>query len=179
MLLSPSVNPNMPHPRSSSGQSSGNDSNCRLCQMSWSEGMCARLKVLVSSRHSGPAFIAVSTSSMAEKAVPISAAEVSIPSFVIRFNDMRVEIELRNFRPSIIDFGICCRRAKITQPDVAAWRARVTYADRAHGPCFLSALALTRERFWPGALDCHFRMAVSSAASVVACFLSFVFIRVY
>ena len=63
--------------------------------------MCARLKVLVSSRHNGPAFIAVSTSSMAEKAVPISAAEVSIPGFGIRFNDMRLEIERRNCRPSI------------------------------------------------------------------------------
>jgi hypothetical protein len=30
---------------------------------------------------------------MAEKAVPISAAEVSIPGFGIRFNDMLLEIE--------------------------------------------------------------------------------------
>jgi len=69
---------------------------------------------LVSSRHSGPAFIAVSTSSVAEKKVPISAAEVSIPSFPIRFNNMRLEIERRNCGPSIIDFGIVvaerCRR---------------------------------------------------------------------
>ena len=65
--------------------------------------MCARLNVLVSSRHNGPAFIAVSTSSMPEKAVPISAAEVSIPSIGIRFDDMRLEIERRNCRLSIID----------------------------------------------------------------------------
>jgi hypothetical protein len=38
---------------------------------------------------------------MAEKAVPISAAAVSIPGFGIRFNDMRLEIERRNCRPSI------------------------------------------------------------------------------
>ena len=63
--------------------------------------MCARLKVQVSSRHNGPAFIAVSTSSMAEKAVPISAAEVSVPGFGIRFNDMRLEIERWNCCPSI------------------------------------------------------------------------------
>ena len=114
MPISLSVSPNIPHPRTSSGQSSGNESNCRLCQTSRSEGMCARLKVLVSSRHSGPACIAVSTSSTAEKRVPISAAEVSIPSFSIRFNHMRLEIEQRNCRPSIIDFGIVvaerCRR---------------------------------------------------------------------
>src|SRR5262245_41260193 len=101
MPISPPVSPNMPHPRTSSGQSSGHDSNCRLRQMSRSEGMCARLKVLVSSRHNGPAFVAVSTSSIAEKAVPSSAAEVSVPSFPIRFNDMRFEIERRNCRPSI------------------------------------------------------------------------------
>ena len=71
--------------------------------MSRNEGVCARLKVLVSSRHSGPALIAVNTSSMAEKAVPISAAEVSIPSSVIRFTDMRLDIEGCNGRLSIID----------------------------------------------------------------------------
>ena len=75
--------------------------------------MWTRLKVVVSSRHNGPAFIAVSTSSVAEKAVPISVAEVSIPGFAIRFNDMCLEIERRNCRQSIIDFGISCRRAKI------------------------------------------------------------------
>jgi hypothetical protein len=41
-----------------------------------------------SSRHSGPAFNAVSTSSMAEKAVPISAAVVSAPDCAIRFIDV-------------------------------------------------------------------------------------------
>src|SRR4029078_5444013 len=93
-----------PHPRPSSGQSSGNDSNCKLCQMSWSEGICARLKVLVSSRHNGPARLAVLSSSVAEKKVPISAAEVSIPSFPIRFNNMRLEIERRECGARIIDF---------------------------------------------------------------------------
>jgi len=88
MLISPSVSPNIPHPRTSIGQSSGHDSKCRLCQMSSSKGMRARLKVLVSSRHNGPAFIAVSTSSMAEKVVPISTAAVSVPGFGIRFTDI-------------------------------------------------------------------------------------------
>jgi hypothetical protein len=40
---------------------------------------------------------------MAEKAVPISAAKVSALSIGIRFNDMRLEIERRNCRLSIID----------------------------------------------------------------------------
>src|SRR3954470_14082149 len=87
------VRPKMPHPRISSGHSSGNESNCRLCQRSRSEGMCARLKVLVSSRHSGPACIAVNTNSIAEKTVPISAADVSVPGFAIRFNDTRFEVQ--------------------------------------------------------------------------------------
>ncbi len=65
--------------------------------------MRATVKVLISSRHNGPAFIAVSTSSMAEKALPMSAAEVSIPGFRIRFNDMRLEIERWSCRLSIID----------------------------------------------------------------------------
>lgn len=54
--------------------------------------MCARLKVLVSSRHNGPALIAVSTSSMAEKAVPISTVAVSVPGLGIRFNDMTLRL---------------------------------------------------------------------------------------
>jgi len=45
-------------------------------------------------------WIAVSTSSMVEKAVPISVAAVSIPIFAIRFNDMRLEIERRSCCPS-------------------------------------------------------------------------------
>ncbi len=56
--------------------------------MSSSKGMRARFKVLISSRHNGPEFIAVSTSSMAEKAVPISAAAVSVPGFGVRFTDI-------------------------------------------------------------------------------------------
>jgi len=40
---------------------------------------------------------------MAEKALPMSAAEVSIPGFRIRFNDMRLEIERWSCRLSIID----------------------------------------------------------------------------
>jgi len=39
---------------------------------------------------------------MAEKAVPISAAALSIPNFGIRFNGMRLQIERRNCWPSII-----------------------------------------------------------------------------
>src|SRR5438132_13976165 len=71
-------------------------------------GMCAKLRVPVSSRHSGPALIAVSTSSTAQKAVPISAAAVSVPSFAIRSNDMRLEIERRNCRPSITSTRVTC-----------------------------------------------------------------------
>ena len=105
MPISWLVNPNMPHPRSTNSQSNGHESNGRLFQRSRSEGICARLNVLVSSRHSGPAFIAVSTSSMAEKTVPISAAAVSVPSVGIRLNDMRFEIERRNSRLSIVYKG--------------------------------------------------------------------------
>ena len=65
--------------------------------------MCARLKVAASSRQNGPAYIAVSTSSMTEKAVPMSAATVSIPGFGIRFDDMRLELERQTCRPSISD----------------------------------------------------------------------------
>jgi hypothetical protein len=43
----------------------------------------------------------VSISSMAEKAVPISAAQVSIPSFNIRFKDIALEIGRPNCRSSI------------------------------------------------------------------------------
>jgi hypothetical protein len=82
--------------------------------------MLARLKVLVSSRHNGPAFIAVSTSSMAEKAVAISAAQVSIPSFGIRFNDTRLEIERGNCPPSIIDFGYRLSQSENTEAEGAA-----------------------------------------------------------
>jgi hypothetical protein len=56
--------------------------------MSATEAMCARLKVFVSSRHNGPACIAVNTSSMVEKRLPISAATVSVPGFGIRFSDI-------------------------------------------------------------------------------------------
>ena len=100
--------------------------------MSRSEGMCARLKVQVSSRHNGPAFIAVSTSSMAEKTVPISAAEVSIPGFAIRFNDMRLEIERRNCRPSIIDLKQGGRKS------VARMRFDTMRVQRARNRCIAS-----------------------------------------
>ena len=59
---------------------------------SFSEGICAILRVLTSSRHSGPAFIAVSTSSIAENAVPISATAVSTPGFGSCFNDMALRL---------------------------------------------------------------------------------------
>jgi hypothetical protein len=130
----------MLHPRNSSGQSNGHESNCRLCHKSSSEDMCARLNVLVSSRHNGPAFIAVSASSIAEKAVAISAAKVSIPGFAIRFNDTRLEIGRRNRRPSTIDFGISGRRAKNAKTEVAARlipRARYMRGSPPT-PCFVS-----------------------------------------
>jgi hypothetical protein len=57
---------------------------------------------------------------MAEKAVPISAAAVSTPSFAIGFNDMRLEIERRNYCSSIIDFGIAYRRAKIQSLEIVS-----------------------------------------------------------
>ena len=103
MAKSPFVSPNMPHPRTNSGQSSGHESNRRLCQTSRTEGICARFRVAVSSRHKGPELIAVSTSSVAEKAVPISAAAVSVPGFGIRFSDNAVETDRQNFHPSITD----------------------------------------------------------------------------
>ena len=71
--------------------------------MSPNEDICAKLNVVISSRHSGPAFIAASTSSMAEKAVPISAATVSIPRFGIRVSNMRLETERQTRPPSISD----------------------------------------------------------------------------
>ena len=40
---------------------------------------------------------------MTEKAVPMSAATVSIPGFGIRFDDMRLELERQTCRPSISD----------------------------------------------------------------------------
>jgi hypothetical protein len=58
---------------------------------------------LISSRHNGPAFVAVSTSSMVKKTVPISAATVSGPGFSLRFTDINSEIDRRNRPPSISD----------------------------------------------------------------------------
>ena len=87
----PASLPAMPrklHPRSSSGQRGGNDSNGRLFQNSFSEDICARLMVLVSSRHRGPAYIAVRTSKTAENTVPAKATAVSAPSFGNRSRDM-------------------------------------------------------------------------------------------
>ena len=85
--------------------------------------MCARLKVLVSSRHSGPAFIAVSTSSMAEKAVPISAAEVSIPGFAIRFNDIALRLSDRTVARQLIPRAhYICGIAHIIRVSSAHWR---------------------------------------------------------
>src|SRR6516162_9506554 len=52
------VKPRKLYARSSSGQKSGNDSNGRLFHRPLNEGINATLKVLVSSRQSGPAFIA-------------------------------------------------------------------------------------------------------------------------
>jgi len=54
---------------------------------------------------------------MADKAVPISAAEVSIPGFGIRFNGMRLQTERRNYRLSI--------------NSMPALHVRITYTDRA------------------------------------------------
>src|SRR5215472_12433786 len=124
--------------------------------MSRSEGMCDRLKVLASSRHNGPAFIAVTTSSMAEKAVPISAADVSIPSFGIPFNDMRLEIERQNYRPSIIDFGVSRRRAKIQRRRSLRdpFHARITCADCPHRPCFVSHQEALSQRIGSNPAEC-------------------------
>ena len=136
MPMSLPVSPNMPHPRSRSGQSKGIESNCRLRHTSRREGICAKLRVLVSSRHNGPAFSAVSTSSTAEKVVPISVATVSILNFGIRFNGMRLEIERRNCRRSIINFDVCRRRGYtngdccVTQ-STRRLRARLVRTDRA------------------------------------------------
>jgi len=51
-------------------------------------------------KHFPVSWIAVSTSSMVEKAIPISVAAVSIPIFAIRFNNERLKIERRNCCPS-------------------------------------------------------------------------------
>jgi len=82
------IRPSELPPRSSSGQRGGNDSNGRLFQISFSEDICARLRVFTSSRHSGPAFIAVKISRIAENVVPINAATVSAPGLDNRFNNM-------------------------------------------------------------------------------------------
>ena len=61
-------------PRKSNNQKGGKDSNGRLCQNSLSEGICARLILLVSSRHKGPALNVVRTNQTAATAVPVTAA---------------------------------------------------------------------------------------------------------
>jgi hypothetical protein len=81
MPASLSAIPRKLHPRRSSGQRGGNDSNVRLFQNSFSEGICATLRVLVSSRHRGPAYIAVRTSKIVENTVPANATAVSAPNF--------------------------------------------------------------------------------------------------
>jgi hypothetical protein len=48
--------------------------------------------VLVSSRHRGPAYIAVSTSNIAENAVPANATAVSAPGFGNRVKDMVLKL---------------------------------------------------------------------------------------
>src|ERR1017187_8108249 len=75
MLASLPARPRKPHPRRSSGQRGGNDSQCMLFHNSFSEGICATLMVLVSSRHTGPAYIAVRTSNTAENPVPDRSEE--------------------------------------------------------------------------------------------------------
>ena len=82
------------NPRSSSGQSGGKDSNGILFHMFLNEGICAKLRVLTSSRHSGPAFIAIKPNNVAEKTVPIRAAVVSAVGFDSRFNDMVLRLPL-------------------------------------------------------------------------------------
>src|ERR1700690_1224258 len=62
MAASLSGTPRKMHVRTSKGQSGGKDSNGRLFQKSFKDGICAMLSVLISSRHSGPAFIAVKIS---------------------------------------------------------------------------------------------------------------------
>ena len=81
MFTSLPAKPSQPQPRSSSGQSGGNDSNDMLRHSSGSEGICATLSVLISSRQSGPAYIAVRTSKTAKNAVPINAATLSAAGF--------------------------------------------------------------------------------------------------
>src|SRR5262245_24155851 len=66
--------------------------------------------------HLPVSWIAVSTSSMVEKTVPISLAAVSIPIFAIGFNNISLEIERRS----------CCPSTNSTRP----LRARITDKDR-------------------------------------------------
>jgi len=84
--------PKKPHPRGSSGQRGGNDSQCMLSHNSFSEGIYATLMVLVSSRHKGPAYIAVRISNPAENTVPANATAVSAPGFGNRFKDMVLKL---------------------------------------------------------------------------------------
>ena len=92
MPASLSTMPRKLHPRTSNGQRGGNDSNVRLFQNSFSEGICATLRVLVSSRHRGPAYIAVRTSNIAENAVPANATAVSAPGFGGRTGDVDLRL---------------------------------------------------------------------------------------
>ena len=92
MLASLPARPRKPHPRSSSGQRGGNDSQCMLSHNSFSEGICATLMVLVSSRHKGPAYIAVRISNPAENTVPANATMVSAPGFGYCFKDMVLKL---------------------------------------------------------------------------------------
>ena len=73
------------------------------------------------------------------------------PNFGIRFNGMRLQIERRNHRPSIIDFGVSCRRAKIQRRRLLRdpFHERVTRADRPHRPCFVSQPRGALSAHWP------------------------------
>jgi hypothetical protein len=89
--------------------------------------MWARLKVLVSSRHNGPAFIAANTNSMVEKAVPISAAAVSVPGFGVRFNDIASSLSDRTVARQLPTRNT---RAKSVHRIRAEFNERETVASR-------------------------------------------------
>ena len=88
MLTSLPAKPIRLHPRSNKGHNGGKDSKVWFCHNSLSEGIWATLAVLISSRHNGPAFIAVKTSKLAANNVPTTATRVSASSFNDRCRDV-------------------------------------------------------------------------------------------
>src|ERR1043166_2046240 len=78
MPASLSAIPTWLHPRSTSSQRGGNESNGKLLHNSPSDGIVATLMLLVSSLQRGPALTLLRSSQVAARAVPARAIKVSI-----------------------------------------------------------------------------------------------------